>query len=108
MIGEALRLIRVYHDIKAIDLAKQLGISSGYLSEIENQKKNPSIELIYKYAEIFNTKPSAILFFDEQLQDDILKENNSFYSQFKGKLTKAIRFKIVTFLKAIENSGNEV
>jgi len=108
MIGEALRLIRVYHDIKASDLAKQLGISSSYLSEIENQKKTPSIELINKYADIFNTKPSSILFFHEQLQDEILKEKDSPYSQLKGKFTKTIRSKIITFLQAIEKSGTEV
>ncbi|NRX73843.1 transcriptional regulator with XRE-family HTH domain [Clostridium beijerinckii] len=39
MINESLRLLRVFHDLKAIDLAKKLSISQSYLSEIENGKK---------------------------------------------------------------------
>lgn len=42
MIGEALRLIRVYHDLKQSDLADRLGISQSHLSEIERSKKAPS------------------------------------------------------------------
>ena len=65
MLGEALRLIRVFHDKKLVDLAKELDISPGYLSEIERGKSNkkPSLELINRYAQVFNTKPSVILFF---------------------------------------------
>ena len=36
MNGEVLRLLRVFNDIKANELAKQLGISKSYLSEIEH------------------------------------------------------------------------
>lgn len=67
MIGEALRLIRVFHDKKSRDLAAELGISASYLSEIENGHKRPSIDLIAKYAEVFNTKSSVIMFFAEEL-----------------------------------------
>ena len=37
MIGEALRLIRVFHDVKLNELAEQLDVSKGYISE--NKKK---------------------------------------------------------------------
>ena len=50
MLGEALRLIRVFHDVKLNELAEQLGVSKGYISEIESQKKKPSLDLIEKYS----------------------------------------------------------
>jgi len=66
MLNEALRLIRVFHDMKSVELAKKLNISNSYLSEIEKGKKQPPFDLINKYGAIFNIKPSAILSFYER------------------------------------------
>ena len=63
MIGEALRLIRIFHDKKQNELAGELNISLSYLSEIERGKKKPSMEIIEKYAQVFHTKASVIIFF---------------------------------------------
>lgn len=38
MLSEALRLIRVFHDMKQTELAQRLGISKSYLSEIEKDR----------------------------------------------------------------------
>lgn len=94
MLGEALRLIRVFHDRKLVDLAKELDISPGYLSEIERGKSNkkPSLELINRYAEVFNTKPSVILFFSEEID----KEKN------RGPLKIKIRNQLLKFMKIFE------
>ena len=48
MLGEALRLIRVYHDLKQKQVAERLDISTSYLSEIEKGHKTPSLELIQR------------------------------------------------------------
>jgi transcriptional regulator with XRE-family HTH domain len=92
IINEALRLIRVFHDMKIKDLATQLDVSAGYVSDIEKGNKNPSLEMIEKYAQVFNTTSSAILFFAEELD----KENN------RGPFKIAIRNKILKFLQALE------
>jgi transcriptional regulator with XRE-family HTH domain len=68
MIGEALRLIRVFHDLKQVDVANILGVSKSYLSEIENSKKEPSLELLEKYSNSFDLPLSSILFFSESLE----------------------------------------
>ena len=94
MLSEALRLLRIFHDIKAKDLATKLDISPSYLSEIENGKKEPPLELIRKYADIFKTTPSSILFFSE----DSKSKNEG--DKFKNN----IRMKIIKFLNDIENS----
>lgn len=92
MLSEALRLIRVYHDLKQQELAERLEISKSYLSEIENGKKTPTIELIEKYASQFGIPASSILFFSENL------ENPNKASKVKG----AIAGKVLQFLQFVE------
>ncbi len=67
MIGEALRLIRVFHDLKQFEIADRLKVSKSHISEIENGNKTPSLELIKKYSEEFKIPASAIMFFAEQI-----------------------------------------
>ncbi|WP_447969852.1 helix-turn-helix transcriptional regulator [Nitrospira sp. M1] len=69
MLNEALRLIRVFHDLNQKDLADKLGISNSYLSEIESGKKTPTLDVIEKYSEVFNMPSSSILFFSENLNN---------------------------------------
>ena len=96
MINEALRLMRVFHDLKAVELAQQLGISQSYLSEIESGKKEPSLELIGKYAERFRTSPSSILFFSEDLSQ----------TGKRKKIKDLFRKKTIDFLQKIENANS--
>ena len=88
-LNQALRLIRVFHDQSLSELSKQMNISVGYLSEIESGKKNPSLDVIRKYAKAFNTTESAILFFAENIKTD-------------SKTKTALRNNILKFLQAIE------
>ncbi len=67
MINEALRLIRVFHDLKQFELAERLNISKSYISEIEKGSKTPSLDLIEKYATEFRIPASAIMFFAEEI-----------------------------------------
>lgn len=67
MVGEALRLIRVFHDLKQFEVADRLEVSKSHISEIENGNKTPSLELIEKYSEQFKIPVSAIMFFAEQI-----------------------------------------
>lgn len=67
MIGEALRLIRVFHDFKQFELAEALKVSKSHISEIEKGTKTPSLDLIEKYSVHFNIPASAILFFAEEI-----------------------------------------
>ena len=60
MIHQALKNIRLFHNIKQSDLSVRLGISSSYLSEIESGKKSPSLELLDKYSEIFDIPVNTI------------------------------------------------
>jgi transcriptional regulator with XRE-family HTH domain len=97
MLSEALRLLRVFHDMKQGDLAERLELSKSYISEIENGNRTPSLEVIEKYADIFSVPVSSIMFFSEQLgarDGDKLRAVGA---------RKAIASKILNFLKVIED-----
>ena len=95
MLGEALRLIRVFHDLKQNELARQLGVSQSHLSDIERGEKTPSQELVSKYAELFELPVSSIWFFDEQLASGPSK---STIDRARG----VIADKVLDFLRIVE------
>ena len=70
MLGEALRLIRVFYDMSQKDLAEKLEISKSYISEIESGKKTPTIDLLNRYSKNFDIPTSSIMFFSEKLDSD--------------------------------------
>src|SRR3546814_19737090 len=67
MLGEALRLIRVYHDLKQKQAAERLEVSTSSLSEIERGLKTPTLDIINRYATVFDMPVSSIMFFSENL-----------------------------------------
>lgn len=67
MLGEALRLIRTYHDLSQTQLCTELGLSNSHLSEMESGKKQPSLDVLNRYSERFNIPVSSLLFFSESL-----------------------------------------
>ena len=97
MLSEALRLIRVFHDMKQTELAVHLGISKSYLSEIESGKKEPKVELIEQYSSTFGIPKSSILFFAEGLENP--SESATAASKSRGVIAR----KVVTFLKLVED-----
>ena len=97
MLAEALRLIRVFHDVKQNELAAKLGISKSHLSEIENGRKQPRLELIERYSDEFGIPGSSILFFSECLDNP----SKSFDAVDRGRV--AIARKVINFLRLIED-----
>ena len=97
MLTEALRLIRVYHDMKQNELAARLGISKSHLSEIESGKKQPSLQLIEHYSSEFGIPTSSILFFAEHLENP--SQSTTAASRARGVIAR----KVITFLQLVEN-----
>lgn len=67
MLNRALKLLRTYHQLTQIALAKRLDISNSYLSEIESGDKTPGVDLLQKYSEIFKMPVSSIMLFSETI-----------------------------------------
>jgi transcriptional regulator with XRE-family HTH domain len=70
MLNRALRLLRTYHQLNQVELAKLLAISNSYLSEIESGDKSPSLEILDKYADIFKMPVSSIMLFSESMGEE--------------------------------------
>ena len=68
MLNRALKIIRTFHQLSQVELAKLLGISNSYLSEIESGSKSPGLDLLNQYAVIFKIPLSSIMLFSEQLE----------------------------------------
>ncbi len=51
-----------------------LGVSKSWISQIEAGNRRPTLELLEKYAQVFNIPASSILFFAEHLEDKSLAE----------------------------------
>lgn len=97
MISEALRLIRVYHDLKQNELADRLKISKSYLSEIESGTKAPTLALVDSYAKEFNIPASAIFFFAESIDDP----------SAAARARRFVSKKILTLLRFIEQRSEK-
>lgn len=97
MLNEALRLIRVFHDLSQKELAEKLEISKSYISELESGKKIPRLEILNKYSDFFDIPIFSIMFFSESLDKDIKTE----------KLRMFVSSKIISILNFIAaRSGN--
>jgi len=68
MLERALRTIREVHQLQQTELAAKLGISKSHLSELENGRKNVTIDLLNRYADVFDVPPSTFLSFTEALE----------------------------------------
>lgn len=102
VIGEVLKRLRTIYGYKAIDVSEKLGISASYLSEIENDKKQPSLEHLKKYAELFGIKLSSLILLSEAYEE----------AEKEGKGTALIRSMMINLInglsKTVEglNEGN--
>ena len=68
--GEALRLLRVFYGYTSSQLADLLDLSQSYISELENNKKQPSLDVLDRYAKLLNMKKSTLLLFAESLENE--------------------------------------
>lgn len=80
MISNALKVMRKYHNINQTQLAIKLSISCSYLSELESGKKEPTLDLLHRYSEVFGIPLSSLVVFSETLDgsQSISKARNFF------------------------------
>jgi len=90
MYGHALKLIRLFHNVKQGKLASDLGISNSYLSEIESEKKEVSLDVLKKYSEYFNIPMSSLMLFSEKINDNSVSE--SFRISYTNKVKRILEW----------------
>lgn len=89
MLGEALRLIRVYHDLKQKQVAELLEVSTSYLSEIEKGHKTPTLDIVQRYSDKFGIPVSSIMFFAESVEGGTFDRARSIVA---GKMIGLMQF----------------
>lgn len=87
MLGNNISKIRKSKGMSLNSFAKEIGISPGYLSDIENNiKKNPSMEILGKISNVFEIPVSHLLSTEERLDlavsslNEINETVNQYYS----------------------------
>lgn len=78
MIGDKIKELRKLNDITQQDLANKLGISFQALSNYENNRRTPNIELIKKLCVLFNCTADELLEIDSPSERAKVQINNSF------------------------------
>ncbi|MBI2120038.1 MAG: helix-turn-helix transcriptional regulator [Parcubacteria group bacterium] len=74
-LGKALNLVRVYHNMSQRKLAEQLGVDFTHISKTENGINSPSLDLLERYATIFDIPASSLLLFSEKLNSNDFSEH---------------------------------
>lgn len=97
---EALRLVRVFHDMNQTELASKLKISNSYLSEVESGKKQVTIDLLGKYSRAFKMPVSSFLLFSETLDSRLPSER--IRTAVAGKIVK-----LMNWIAAKTDNNNE-
>jgi len=87
-----LKYMRNFGHYTQSDMAKELGISRSYISEIEKGLKIPSVEVLIKYADFYEVPLSSLLLFAENLEDK---------KDFKSRSKKILTTRAMQWLKWI-------
>lgn len=97
MIGDVLKRTRIIYGYKASEMCSELGISASYLSEIENNKKKPSLELLQKYADIYGIRLSSLILLSENMDE----------AEKSGKGTVFVRNMMVHLIQSMSASAGD-
>lgn len=68
MLHEALKSVRKFHRMSVQDTATQLGVSTSYISEIENGKKRIHEDILNGYSRVFDLPVSSFYLISESGQ----------------------------------------
>lgn len=94
-IGPTLKRLRNIYGYSGKEFSEKIGISPGYLSEIENNKKEPSINILEKYAKVFDLKLSTLILLAEEDVDNLSKGENWIRKKMISFLEKKSRGKFI-------------
>jgi transcriptional regulator with XRE-family HTH domain len=90
MLGNALKLVRMFHSVKQNQFCKEIGVAPSYISAIESGKKEATLDIVNKYANYFNMPVSSLMLFSENLQSDSLSEK--LRMRFADKMLKIMEW----------------
>lgn len=88
-IGTAINRMRIIKEITQTELSIKTGISQTYISQIENNRKNPSIEVLETISKALDV-PLPILLFYSMDQEDVKEQKQKHFLFLKPILEQMI------------------
>lgn len=88
-ISFALREARVSAGFKQIEFGKLANLSQTYISQIENGKKTPSVEVIQKYSDLTKL-PLAIVLWKSITEKDVHRNKKIVFKELKPVIDNLI------------------
>jgi len=61
-----LKVFRAIHDLTQEDLAEKVGVTRQTINAIEKRKYNPSLDLAFKLAKLFEVKIEDIFIYEDE------------------------------------------
>lgn len=90
MLGNTLKRLRGIYGYSAKEMSELLGISSSYLSEIENGKKKVSMDLLERYSELLGLRVSTLVRFSEDYEGaELNNAGQKFITSLMSKVIEA-------------------
>lgn len=89
MLGERIREIRKKNKMNQTEFSNLIGVSQGTLSELEQNKYNPSLETILAIIKVFNINATWFLFGDATNADG-LNEMDGEHNKLEDSLVRKI------------------
>lgn len=88
-IGAALTTTRKNKGYRQTEAAKEADISQTYLSQIENNQKTPSIEVLEKLSKIYKT-PFPVMMWFSITEKDVKKDKLVIFNKLKPSIDNLI------------------
>lgn len=81
-IGATIKKLRKEKKISQVDFAKQCGISQTYLSQLENDERNPTVNVLEKISSVLEV-PYPVLSFLSITIDNVPEEKKEVYQRME-------------------------
>ena len=92
-IGKKLRALRLGMNLTQQELANQLGLTKGYISQLENNLTSPSLHTLFQILDVLGSSSNAF-FSQEQTQVIVYKKED--YKEFSDVILKHKIFDLVS------------
>ena len=93
-IGKGIKFVRVAANLRQSEMAERLQISQNYLSLLENNKADPSVELIRRISEVFGVPANFLLWEDAMPSEGHTSEVSAKYNQIKSLIHELQQLRI--------------
>ena len=81
-VGATIKRLRKERGIRQIDFAKEVGISQTYLSQLENDDRNPTVAVLEKISNVLKI-PYPVLSFLSLTEESVPEDKKEIYNKME-------------------------